>query len=174
MIPELRHWTDLVRRSLTAGLSFRYPMAVQELSHMPHCGGVADLGWLLAGYPHNSLTMLLQLFRRIILLILVKLRETRVIPVEQPVPPYERGDGSEQPLSDFAAFKVSSTHRCPLLIQPLNAAPPSVQAFITMVRHNNVVPNQHFKKKWHQVIGVRTWFNQPARKIRRRAGEGCI
>jgi large subunit ribosomal protein L13e len=40
-----------------------------------------------------------------------------------------------------------------------------------MVRHNNVIPNQHFKKKWHQVIGVRTWFNQPARKQRRRNGE---
>lgn len=40
-----------------------------------------------------------------------------------------------------------------------------------MVRHNNVVPNQHFKKKWHQVIGVRTWFNQPARKLKRRVGE---
>jgi len=46
-----------------------------------------------------------------------------------------------------------------------------------MVRHNNQVPNQHFKKKWHQVIGnqavlgVRTWFNQPARKLRRRKGE---
>jgi large subunit ribosomal protein L13e len=40
-----------------------------------------------------------------------------------------------------------------------------------MVRHNNVVPNQHFKKKWHAVIGVKTWFNQPARKLRRRNGE---
>lgn len=40
-----------------------------------------------------------------------------------------------------------------------------------MVRHNNVIPNQHFKKKWHQVIGVRTWFNQPARKLRRRNGK---
>ena len=44
-----------------------------------------------------------------------------------------------------------------------------------MVRGNNQVPNQHFKKKWHNVIGkvnpiggVRTWFNQPARKVRRR------
>ena len=27
-----------------------------------------------------------------------------------------------------------------------------------MVRHNNVVPNQHFKKKWQ--LHVRTWFNQ--------------
>ncbi|KAK9822367.1 hypothetical protein WJX81_002518 [Elliptochloris bilobata] len=35
-----------------------------------------------------------------------------------------------------------------------------------MVRHNNVVPNQHFKKKWQ--LHVRTWFNQPARKLRRR------
>ncbi|CAG9463812.1 unnamed protein product [Pedinophyceae sp. YPF-701] len=36
-----------------------------------------------------------------------------------------------------------------------------------MVRHNNVIPNQHFKKKWQFM--VRTWFNQPARKVRRRA-----
>ncbi|XP_074273759.1 large ribosomal subunit protein eL13z [Silene latifolia] len=35
-----------------------------------------------------------------------------------------------------------------------------------MVRHNNVVPNAHFKKHWQNY--VRTWFNQPARKTRRR------
>lgn len=37
-----------------------------------------------------------------------------------------------------------------------------------MVAHNNVLPNAHFKKKWGKF--VRTWFNQPARKIRRRTG----
>ena len=37
-----------------------------------------------------------------------------------------------------------------------------------MVRHNNVVPNGHFKKHWQNY--VRTWFNQPARKTRRRNG----
>ena len=35
-----------------------------------------------------------------------------------------------------------------------------------MVKHNNVVPNQHFKKQWQR--RVKTWFNQPARKKRRR------
>jgi len=35
-----------------------------------------------------------------------------------------------------------------------------------MVRHNNVVPNAHFKKDWQE--RVKTWFNQPARKKRRR------
>lgn len=35
-----------------------------------------------------------------------------------------------------------------------------------MVRHNNVVPNGHFHKKWQFM--VKTWFNQPARKERRR------
>jgi len=35
-----------------------------------------------------------------------------------------------------------------------------------MVRHNNEVPHQHFKKDWQS--NVRTWFNQPARKKRRR------
>jgi len=35
-----------------------------------------------------------------------------------------------------------------------------------MVRHNNVVPNSHFKKHWQNY--VKTWFNQPARKTRRR------
>jgi len=35
-----------------------------------------------------------------------------------------------------------------------------------MVKHNNVVPNQHFRKYWAQ--HVRTWFDQPARKQRRR------
>ncbi|KAL0043729.1 hypothetical protein WJX82_002869 [Trebouxia sp. C0006] len=34
-----------------------------------------------------------------------------------------------------------------------------------MVSHNNVLPNQHFKKKWQ--FYVKTWFNQPARKTRR-------
>ncbi|XP_021768348.1 60S ribosomal protein L13-1 [Chenopodium quinoa] len=35
-----------------------------------------------------------------------------------------------------------------------------------MVRHNNVIPNGHFKKHWQNY--VKTWFNQPARKTRRR------
>ncbi|XP_024544711.1 60S ribosomal protein L13-1 isoform X1 [Selaginella moellendorffii] len=35
-----------------------------------------------------------------------------------------------------------------------------------MVKGNNVIPNQHFKKDWEKL--VRTWFNQPARKVRRR------
>eukprot|EP00245_Coleochaete_scutata_P006292 TRINITY_DN2060_c0_g1_i1.p1 TRINITY_DN2060_c0_g1~~TRINITY_DN2060_c0_g1_i1.p1 ORF type:complete len:208 (-),score=58.12 TRINITY_DN2060_c0_g1_i1:439-1062(-) len=35
-----------------------------------------------------------------------------------------------------------------------------------MVKHNNEVPHQHFKKDWQSY--VRTWFNQPARKKRRR------
>lgn len=40
-----------------------------------------------------------------------------------------------------------------------------------MTKHNNVIPNQHFKKKWQ--FYVKTWFNQPARKVRRRNGEAC-
>ncbi|VFQ95174.1 unnamed protein product [Cuscuta campestris] len=35
-----------------------------------------------------------------------------------------------------------------------------------MVKHNNVIPNGHFKKHWQSY--VKTWFNQPARKTRRR------
>ncbi|CAG9331380.1 unnamed protein product [Blepharisma stoltei] len=35
-----------------------------------------------------------------------------------------------------------------------------------MVKHNNVVPNAHFHKDWQSY--VKTWFNQPARKQRRR------
>lgn len=38
-----------------------------------------------------------------------------------------------------------------------------------MVKHNNVVPNGHFKKHWQNY--VKTWFDQPARKTRRRIGE---
>ncbi|XP_042754154.1 60S ribosomal protein L13-1 isoform X2 [Lactuca sativa] len=34
-----------------------------------------------------------------------------------------------------------------------------------MVKHNNVIPNEHFKKHWQNY--VKTWFNQPARKTRR-------
>jgi len=32
---------------------------------------------------------------------------------------------------------------------------------------NNIIPNGHFHKKWHQTM-IKTWFNQPARKVRRR------
>lgn len=35
-----------------------------------------------------------------------------------------------------------------------------------MVKHNNVIPNQHFHKQWQK--RVKTWFSQPARKVRRR------
>eukprot|EP01091_Cochliopodium_minus_P013025 TRINITY_DN408_c0_g1_i1.p1 TRINITY_DN408_c0_g1~~TRINITY_DN408_c0_g1_i1.p1 ORF type:complete len:259 (-),score=76.66 TRINITY_DN408_c0_g1_i1:43-819(-) len=35
-----------------------------------------------------------------------------------------------------------------------------------MVRHNNQVPNGHFKKHWQRRI--RTWFDQPKKKERRR------
>jgi len=34
-----------------------------------------------------------------------------------------------------------------------------------MVKHNNVIPNTHLRKHWQ--TRVRTWFNQPARKLRR-------
>ena len=37
-----------------------------------------------------------------------------------------------------------------------------------MVGHNNEIPNQHFHKVCQQ-DHIRTWFNQPARKSRRRA-----
>ncbi|EYU19728.1 hypothetical protein ABFS82_06G093600 [Erythranthe guttata] len=36
-----------------------------------------------------------------------------------------------------------------------------------MVKHNNVIPSGHFRKHWQNY--VKTWFNQPARKTRRRA-----
>jgi len=36
-----------------------------------------------------------------------------------------------------------------------------------MVKHNNEVPHQHFHKDWQRY--VRTWFNQPAKKVARRA-----
>eukprot|EP01038_Epipyxis_sp_PR26KG_P004628 gene4628-6507_t len=35
-----------------------------------------------------------------------------------------------------------------------------------MVKHNNVIPNQHFHKKWAR--RVRTWLNQPIQKKLRR------
>lgn len=35
-----------------------------------------------------------------------------------------------------------------------------------MVKHNNVIPNGHFHKDWDK--RVRTWFDQPAAKKRRR------
>jgi len=36
-----------------------------------------------------------------------------------------------------------------------------------MVKHNNIIPNQHFRKDWQRY--VKTWFNQPAKKVARRA-----
>lgn len=33
-------------------------------------------------------------------------------------------------------------------------------------KRNNMIPNGHFHKDWQRF--VKTWFNQPARKIRRR------
>ena len=35
-----------------------------------------------------------------------------------------------------------------------------------MVKHNNVVPNAHFRKQWQR--RVKTWFNQPLQKKARR------
>lgn len=35
------------------------------------------------------------------------------------------------------------------------------------MKHNNVIPNAHFRKDWKRY--VKTWFNQPAKKIQRRA-----
>jgi hypothetical protein len=34
------------------------------------------------------------------------------------------------------------------------------------MKHNNQIPNGHFHKDWQRY--VRTWFNQPGRKKRRR------
>lgn len=36
-----------------------------------------------------------------------------------------------------------------------------------MVKHNNVIPNSHFHKDWQSYI--KTWFDQPAKKVARRA-----
>eukprot|EP00954_Amorphochlora_amoebiformis_P024940 1369703-Amorphochlora_amoeboformis.AAC.1 len=36
-----------------------------------------------------------------------------------------------------------------------------------MVKHNNVIPNGHFRKDWQRYI--KTWFDQPAKKSARRA-----
>lgn len=36
-----------------------------------------------------------------------------------------------------------------------------------MVKHNNTLPNQHFRKDWQRF--VKCWFDQPAKKIKRRA-----
>lgn len=40
------------------------------------------------------------------------------------------------------------------------------------MKHNNVIPNGHFKKHWQNY--VKTWFNQPARKARRRTGNHFV
>jgi large subunit ribosomal protein L13e len=35
-----------------------------------------------------------------------------------------------------------------------------------MVKHNNELPNNHFRKQW--MLRVKTWFDQPGQKNRRR------
>jgi hypothetical protein len=40
--------------------------------------------------------------------------------------------------------------------------------FFFRMKHNNVITKGHFKKDWQS--RVKTWFNQPARKKRRRIG----
>jgi len=52
---------------------------------------------------------------------------------------------------------------CQSLVSPSLRRQPSG----TMVKHNNEIPNQHFHKVCQQ-DHIRTWFNQPARKHRRR------
>merc|ERR1712121_535964 len=39
------------------------------------------------------------------------------------------------------------------------------QYFAMAPKRNGVIPNAHFHKDWQRY--VRTWFNQPARKLRR-------
>jgi len=39
------------------------------------------------------------------------------------------------------------------------------------MKHNNVLPNQHFRKDWKRY--VKTWFDQPARKQARRAARAA-
>ncbi|KAM2367339.1 hypothetical protein EV1_044583 [Malus domestica] len=36
-----------------------------------------------------------------------------------------------------------------------------------MVKHNNVIPSSYFRKHWQNYV-IKNWFNQPARKTRRR------
>ena len=72
---------------------------------------------------------------------------------------------------------VDATRCCdrlgsPLRLPPLAAAAPLLRFSASlllpqMVKHNNQVPNQHFHKDWQSF--VRTWFNQPAKKVARRA-----
>lgn len=42
----------------------------------------------------------------------------------------------------------------------------SLQTPAMAPKRNNIIPNCHFHKDWQRY--VRTWFNQPARKLRRR------
>ena len=38
----------------------------------------------------------------------------------------------------------------------------------TMVKHNKIIPNQHFHKKWQTSsrgpLHIKSWFNQPGKK----------
>ena len=41
-----------------------------------------------------------------------------------------------------------------------------------MVKHNKIIPNQHFHKKWQTSsrgpLHIKSWFNQPGKKKSRR------
>ena len=61
-------------------------------------------------------------------------------------------------------------HRAMPPHHPAPLPPPRLaQGAGKMVRHNNQIQKEHFRKKWQDK--VRTWFNQPARKQKRRIGE---
>jgi len=53
----------------------------------------------------------------------------------------------------------------PLLSTPIRLSFERSADF-TMVKHNNVVPNAHFRKQWQR--RVKTWFSQPFEKKARR------
>ncbi|KAK7083282.1 60S ribosomal protein L13 [Halocaridina rubra] len=59
-------------------------------------------------------------------------------------------------LFSFCPLPLSSLRQCVLTSGRLTMAP----------KRNNVIPNAHFHKDWQRY--VRTWFNQPARKERRK------
>merc|ERR1711931_119763 len=49
--------------------------------------------------------------------------------------------------------------------------PLSAKYSLVKMKHNNVLPNAHFHKDWQN--RVRTWFNQPGRKKRRRVSRAA-
>eukprot|EP00808_Paulinella_micropora_P004016 g48944.t1 len=71
-----------------------------------------------------------------------------------------------RPFALSPAFALSSSFLLGLAIISQRSGAAETEGGSGKMKHNNVLPNGHFKKGWEK--NVVTWFNQPAKKVARR------